>query len=98
MLVLRFGPLNPPLDLADVVEILAQPRAVARAQPALQVLACLRVIGVEDAAVPLHARQRAAPAFPARPNSRSNTTRGLISIGSGVVGDAHEIVFMYAQL
>ena len=35
-----------------------------------------------------HARERAAPAVPARPNIRSNTTRGLISIGSGVVGDA----------
>ena len=31
---------------------------------------------------------------PGRPNSRSNTTRGLISIGSGVVGVLHESVFM----
>ena len=29
---------------------------------------------------------------------RSKTTRGLISIGSGVVGVRHEIVFMYVQL
>ena len=35
---------------------------------------------------------------PGRPNRRSNTTRGLISIGSGVVGELHEIVFVYAQL
>ena len=35
---------------------------------------------------------------PARPNSRSNATRGLISIGNGAVSDAHEIVFMYVQL
>jgi len=31
---------------------------------------------------------------PARPNIRSNATRGLISIGSGEVSPAHEIVFM----
>ena len=35
---------------------------------------------------------------PGPPNSRSNTTRGLISIGSGVVGVLHEMVFVYAQL
>ena len=35
---------------------------------------------------------------PGRPNIRSNTTRGLVSIGNGVVGDFHEMVFMYAQL
>jgi len=45
-------------------------------------------------------RRRAARSagVPGRPNSRSNVTRGLISIGSGSVADAHEIVFMYAQL
>ena len=31
------------------------------------------------------------------PNIRSNTTRGLISIGSGCVGDAQQIVLMYEQ-
>ena len=31
---------------------------------------------------------------PGRPNRRSNTTRGLISIGTGVVADDHEMVFM----
>ena len=35
---------------------------------------------------------------PGLPNIRSNTTRGFVSIGSGVVGDFHEMVFMYAQL
>jgi hypothetical protein len=33
-------------------------------------------------------------AVPARPNMRSNATRGLISIGSGAVSPPHEIVFM----
>ena len=35
---------------------------------------------------------------PPSPNSRSNTTLGLFSTGSGVVGDCHDTVFMYAQL
>ena len=35
---------------------------------------------------------------PPPPNMRSNTTRGLISIGSGDVGDCQFKVFMYAQL
>ena len=33
-------------------------------------------------------------AVPARPNSRSNIVRGLISIGSGVVAFAHDVVLM----
>ena len=39
-------------------------------------------------------RSRAArcAGVPARPNIRSNTARGLISIGSGMVGVRHEIV------
>ncbi len=35
---------------------------------------------------------------PPRPNSRSKTTRGLFSIGSGMVGVRHTNVFMYTQL
>jgi len=31
---------------------------------------------------------------PGRPNSRSKTTRGLVSIGSGIVGVFHDIEFM----
>ena len=40
---------------------------------------------------------RAAGVAPSPPNIRSNTTRGLISIGSGWVGVRHEIVLMYEQ-
>ena len=40
------------------------------------------------------ARAVRCAAVPGRPNSRSNTTRGLISIGTGDVSDAHEMVFM----
>ena len=39
-------------------------------------------------------RARRCFASPARPNIRSKATRGLISIGSGAVVPAHEIVFM----
>jgi hypothetical protein len=38
-------------------------------------------------------RRRSASDAPS-PNRRSNAVRGLISIGSGVVGDDHEMVFM----
>ena len=36
--------------------------------------------------------------MPPPPNNRSNTIRGLISIGSGAVSDCQLSVFMYAQL
>ena len=49
---------------------------------------------VEDAAVLLNARAARSAALPPAPNIRSNTLRGLISIGSGVVGVRHESVFM----
>jgi hypothetical protein len=39
-------------------------------------------------------RARAPRVEPGRPNMRSKTTRGLISSGSGCVGDFHDIVFM----
>ena len=37
-------------------------------------------------------------AVPPSPNSRSNTTRGFASVGSGVVGVDHASVFVYTQL
>ncbi len=37
--------------------------------------------------------RRRSASDPPSPNSRSNAVRGLISIGSGEVGEAHEIVF-----
>jgi hypothetical protein len=39
-------------------------------------------------------RRRLSSALAPSPNIRSNTTRGLISIGIGAVGVRHEIVFM----
>ena len=38
-----------------------------------------------------------ASVLPLSPNNRSNSARGLFSIGSGVVGVRHAIVFEYAQ-
>jgi hypothetical protein len=35
---------------------------------------------------------------PPLPNNRSKTTRGLFSVGSGVVGVLHDSVFKYTQL
>jgi hypothetical protein len=35
---------------------------------------------------------------PPLPNNRSKTTRGLFSVGSGVVGVLHDKVFKYTQL
>src|SRR5207244_13078318 len=40
----------------------------------------------------------AASVLPLVPNRRSNTARGSFSIGRGVVGVRHAIVFVYAQL
>ena len=49
----------------------------------------------------LRSRRRStsrSAAVPPSPNRRSNTTRGLFSIGSGVVGVRQEIVYRYWQL
>src|SRR5947207_8932124 len=61
-------------------------RSVASAEIESRMLFCWRLRVARLAAVP------------ACPNSRSNTSRGLISIGSGFVGELHEIVLRYAQL
>ena len=39
-------------------------------------------------------RSSRSSAEPGRPNMRSNTTRGLVSIGIGAVGDFQEMVLM----
>ena len=93
MLDLLLGPLDAPLDLADVLEVLVQPRAIAGAEAALQRRQHPRA--TESRMLrSSRIRARRCAAVPGRPNIRSNTTRGLISIGSGVVGVCQEIVFM----
>ena len=91
--VLRLGLLDATLDLAHVVEVVRQLRAIVHAEPARSALA-------PGPRMPSRmlwsscSRARRSRSDPPSPNSRSNALRGLISIGSGVVGLAHEIVFM----
>ena len=83
---LLLGRCDPPLDFPDVVQVFAQPRPVARAEPALQLA---RPTATTESRMLRRVRIALDPllaACPVPPNSRSNTTRGLISIGSGVVG------------
>ena len=46
----------------------------------------------------IRASRAARSVLPLSPNSRSNTDRGLYSIGSGCVELRHEMVWVYAQL
>ena len=62
-----------------MLEILIEPHVVARAEPALE-RRDVALHRVEDAAVLPHARHALARREPGRPNMRSNTTRGLVSM------------------
>ena len=42
----------------------------------------------------MRARRTAGSVEPLSPNNRSNTARGLFSIGSGAVGVRHEMVWV----
>ena len=80
----RLGALNPPLDLAHVVEILVQPPAIARRQILLQRRTCpiTESSRLRDSC----RRARRSASVAPSPNSFSNTSRGLFCIGSGWVG------------
>ena len=90
---LGLSQLNPALkrsvSLRDTVR-LSHP--IAHTDIALQVG---EVVGhrVQNAAVPRRISATRSAVVPPSPNSRSNTTRGLFSIGCGVVGVRHETVF-----
>ena len=45
----------------------------------------------------MRVRRTTGSVLPLSPNSRSKTTRGSFSMGSGVVGLRQEIVLVYAQ-
>src|SRR4030095_8894832 len=45
----------------------------------------------------IRASRAFASVLPLSPNRRSNTTRGLFSVGSGVFALRHEMVVVYAQ-
>ncbi len=87
------GHLDASLDLADALEVVVDRHAILAAEAALQIVDLLRD-RVEDAAIFLASAPAARPALPPWPNIRSNTLRGLISIGIGVVGVRHDSVFM----
>ena len=70
--LLRFGPLDPPLDLADVVEILVDARAIARAEAALQ-RARLARRSNRGCCGPRAMRAARCASVPPSPNIRSNT-------------------------
>ena len=92
--MLRLGLLNPALDLAHVVEIVGDARRDrCDAEAALERCA-LRRRWSRGCSGP---RARLAPRCPPirrRRTAARTPMRGLISIGSGVVGVAQEIVFM----
>ena len=90
---LLFRVADAPLDLADVVEVVGEPRPVARAEAALERASPVCVTPSRMLRFSCIRASRCA-GVPAPPNMRSNTTRGFVSIGSGDVGPAHEIVFM----
>ena len=83
------------LDFANGLEIFVQLGAIARAERFLKPGHFLED-GIENVAGLAHLRE-ALRRRAASPNSRSNTMRGCGSIGSGVVGDFHEIVFEKKQ-
>ena len=89
--ILRLGALDTPLDLAEVVQVVADAATIAHAQAALQLTASVAT----ESSMLRSSRMRAArcAGLPACPNIRSNTTRGLMSIGSGVEGELHDTVF-----
>ncbi len=90
---LLFGNLQAALDFADVIQIVAQTGAIARAEVVLETRDLARDL-VENAAIFLERAPCACSGVPPSPKSRSKTTRGLISMGRGVVGVRQEIVFM----
>ena len=88
-----FRPLNAPLNFTHVAEVLAEPRLVGGAEAASRSAAGRRRRnqGGSDLSAAADARSVAVRPLP---NNRSKTTRGLISIGSGVVGVCQLSVLM----
>ena len=92
--VLLLGPLNPPFDVADRFEVFA--RASPGPTRRRGARGCSPFRSPSRAGCGPSGCARAAPpgsVLPPSPNSRSNTTRGLCSIGSGVVGELQAMVF-----
>ena len=91
---LYLGHLDAPLDVTNGRKILVEFGAVARSDPSLDASG---LVGhrVENAAVLSGSGQpRGRGRAVSVSNSRSKTTRGLFSIGNGVVGLCQEIVLV----
>ncbi len=81
------------LNFADMVEIVVQASSVARAEfrPSCEPASPVTLSRMLRSSA---WRARRCSLDPARPNMRSKATRGLISMGTGVVGDVQHNVFM----
>ena len=92
---LLLGLLDAPLDVADGVEIFVELRADRRGRATR---AAPPTSSVTESSMLrsccIRARRAFGSVLPLSPNSRSNTTRGLFSIGSGVVALRQEMVFV----
>ena len=83
--VARLDDLDPPLDLAHVIEIVGEPRSIGRSQRLLPAARPTPAASRGCCDPPPAARARSACVVPtlSTPNSLSNTTRGSRIIGSG---------------
>ena len=84
--------LDPPLDLANVLEIIVEPGPIARTDVFLEKRKLARH-RIENAGVLLASGSRSSGLAPS-PNKRSKAIRGLTSVGSGCVGVGHEMEFV----
>ncbi len=87
------GDLQPPLDLADVLGIVVEPRRGRRRRLRCADGRGCRSANPECCGPACAARSRCSAVLPS-PNMRSNTTCGFSSIGSGWVGEDQEIVLV----
>ena len=90
-LAVLLAALDASLDFPDVVEIVAETDAIPGTEPPLQARGTVGD-GIENAPVFL-IRVRRRSAVPGASDSLSKTTRGLISVGSGIVGVRQEMLF-----
>ncbi len=98
LLALSLGHLDATLHVAHRLQILVELHLIPGPEVLLQRRHLVRH-RIEDAPVLLAPGSPGlGSVLPLSPNIRSNTTRGLFSIGSGVVGLRHDSVFAYAQL
>ena len=94
LVALLLGLLDPPLDVANRLEILDELDAIAPAERALQVATSSRTESSRLRSCRMRRCLARGSVLPLSPNNRSKIVRGLFSVGSGVLGPSHEIVFV----